>query len=46
MKATARAAGRGPLHIVKEMEYLARERGVRPILFQDEDLLVGGKDAR
>jgi anaerobic magnesium-protoporphyrin IX monomethyl ester cyclase len=37
---------RDPIHVVEEMEYLARERNVRLILFQDDDFLAGGKDAR
>lgn len=37
---------RDPIRVVDEMEYLARERGVRLILFQDDDFLAGGKDAR
>ncbi|HXH40331.1 MAG TPA: radical SAM protein [Thermoanaerobaculia bacterium] len=37
---------RNPLCVVDEMEYLVRERGVRLILFQDDDFLAGGRDAR
>ena len=37
---------RDPLLVVDEMEYLVRERGVRLILFQDDDFLAGGNDAR
>ena len=37
---------RDPLQVVDEMEYLVRERGVRIILFQDDDFLAGGKPAR
>jgi radical SAM superfamily enzyme YgiQ (UPF0313 family) len=37
---------RDPVLVVDEMEYLVRERGVRLILFQDDDFLAGGRDAR
>jgi radical SAM superfamily enzyme YgiQ (UPF0313 family) len=37
---------RNPASVVDEMEYLVRERGVRLLLFQDDDFLAGGKDAR
>ncbi len=37
---------RDPVLVVDEMEYLVRERGVRLILFQDDDFLAGGNDAR
>lgn len=37
---------RNPLDVVDEMEHLVRERGVRLILFQDDDFLAGGRDAR
>jgi radical SAM superfamily enzyme YgiQ (UPF0313 family) len=37
---------RDPMMVVDEMEYLVRERGVRLILFQDDDFLAGGRDAR
>jgi radical SAM superfamily enzyme YgiQ (UPF0313 family) len=37
---------RDPLLVVDELEHLARERGVRLILFQDDDFLAGGRDAR
>ncbi len=37
---------RDPLLVVDEMEYLVRERGVRLILFQDDDFLAGGNAAR
>ena len=37
---------RDPILVVDELEYLVRERGVRLILFQDDDFLAGGKDAR
>ena len=37
---------RDPLNVVDEMEYLVRERGVRLILFQDDDFLAGGNAAR
>lgn len=37
---------RNPITVVDEMEYLVRERGVRLILFQDDDFLAGGRDAR
>jgi anaerobic magnesium-protoporphyrin IX monomethyl ester cyclase len=37
---------RNPLQVVAEMEHLVRERGVRLILFQDDDFLAGGRDAR
>lgn len=37
---------RDPILVVDEMEYLVRERGVRLILFQDDDFLAGGRDAR
>ena len=36
---------RDPLLVVDEMEYLVRERGVRLILFQDDDFLAGGKNS-
>jgi hypothetical protein len=34
------------VQVVDEMEYLVRDRGGRMILFQDDDFLAGGKDAR
>ncbi|HVE71750.1 MAG TPA: radical SAM protein, partial [Thermoanaerobaculia bacterium] len=37
---------RTPRLVVDEMEYLVRERGVKLLLFQDDDFLSGGKDAR
>ena len=37
---------RDPVAVVDEIEYLVRERGVRLILFQDDDFLAGGLDAR
>lgn len=37
---------RSPALVADEMEHLARERGVRLILFQDDDFLAGGRDAR
>lgn len=37
---------RNPLLVVDELEHLVRERGVRLILFQDDDFLAGGRDAR
>ncbi len=37
---------RDPIRVVDEMEHLVRERGVRLILFQDDDFLAGGRDAR
>jgi radical SAM superfamily enzyme YgiQ (UPF0313 family) len=37
---------RNPKCVVDEMEHLVRERGVRLILFQDDDFLSGGRDAR
>ncbi len=37
---------RNPLMVVDELEHLVRERGVRLILFQDDDFLAGGRDAR
>jgi anaerobic magnesium-protoporphyrin IX monomethyl ester cyclase len=37
---------RAPVRVVDELEHLVRERGVRLILFQDDDFLAGGRDAR
>ena len=37
---------RNPKLVADELEYLVRERGVRLVLFQDDDFLSGGKDAR
>lgn len=37
---------RTPRLVVDELEYLVRERGVRLVLFQDDDFLSGGRDAR
>ena len=37
---------RDPIQVVDEMEYLVRQRGVKLILFQDDDFLAGGNDAR
>lgn len=37
---------RDPLLVVDEMEFLVRARGVRLILFQDDDFLAGGREAR
>ncbi|HEY3258621.1 MAG TPA: radical SAM protein, partial [Gemmatimonadaceae bacterium] len=37
---------REPVLVVDELEYLVRRRGVRLILFQDDDFLAGGNDAR
>ncbi|HUR82169.1 MAG TPA: radical SAM protein [Thermoanaerobaculia bacterium] len=37
---------RNPKLVVDELEYLVNERGVRLVLFQDDDFLSGGKDAR
>jgi len=37
---------RDPIRVVDEMAYLVHERGVRLILFQDDDFLAGGLDAR
>ena len=34
---------RDPIRIVDELEYLHQERGVRIILWQDDDFLAGGK---
>ncbi len=36
---------RDPVCIVDELEYLHRERGVKIILWQDDDFLAGGKAA-
>ena len=36
---------RDPAIVVDELEYLHRERGVRVILWQDDDFLAGGKAA-
>jgi anaerobic magnesium-protoporphyrin IX monomethyl ester cyclase len=36
---------RDPQRIVDEMEYLHRERGVRVILWQDDDFMAGGRGA-
>jgi radical SAM superfamily enzyme YgiQ (UPF0313 family) len=33
---------RDPLRVVDEMEYLSRQRGVRILLWQDDDFLAGG----
>jgi radical SAM superfamily enzyme YgiQ (UPF0313 family) len=37
---------RDPVLVVDEMEQLASQHGVRLILFQDDDFLAGGNDAR
>jgi B12 binding protein/radical SAM family protein len=37
---------RDPLLVVDELEHLVRDRGVRLVLFQDDDFLAGGRDAR
>lgn len=37
---------RDPILVVDEMEYLVRQRGIRLILFQDDDFLAGGNSAR
>jgi anaerobic magnesium-protoporphyrin IX monomethyl ester cyclase len=37
---------RNPILVVDEIEHLVRQRGVRLILFQDDDFLAGGRDAR
>jgi anaerobic magnesium-protoporphyrin IX monomethyl ester cyclase len=37
---------RDPIRVVDEIEYLVRERGVKTILFQDDDFLAGGPAAR
>lgn len=37
---------RDPVLVADEVESLVRDRGVRLILFQDDDFLSGGKDAR
>lgn len=37
---------RNPILVVDELEHLVRERGIRLILFQDDDFLAGGRDAR
>jgi radical SAM superfamily enzyme YgiQ (UPF0313 family) len=37
---------RDPLRVVDEVEYLVRERAVELILFQDDDFLAGGREAR
>lgn len=37
---------RDPILVVDEMEHLVRERGIRLILFQDDDFLAGGRRAR
>jgi radical SAM superfamily enzyme YgiQ (UPF0313 family) len=37
---------RNPIFVVDEIEHLVRERGTRLILFQDDDFLAGGRDAR
>ena len=34
---------RAPAKVVDEMEYLCRERGVRIVLWQDDDFLAGGR---
>ncbi|MGA7237874.1 MAG: radical SAM protein [Bryobacteraceae bacterium] len=37
---------RNPVLVVDEIEHLFRTRGARLILFQDDDFLAGGRDAR
>ena len=37
---------RHPINVVDELEFLVRDRGVRLVLFQDDDFLAGGRDAR
>lgn len=37
---------RNPILVVDEIEHLIRQRGARLILFQDDDFLAGGRDAR
>ena len=37
---------RHPAKVADEVEYLVRDRGVRLILFQDDDFLAGGTDAK
>ena len=37
---------RDPIRVVNEVEELVRDRGAKLILFQDDDFLAGGRDAR
>src|SRR5262249_34278667 len=37
---------RNPILVVDEIEHLVRQRGIRLILFQDDDFLAGGPSAR
>jgi anaerobic magnesium-protoporphyrin IX monomethyl ester cyclase len=37
---------RNPHLVVDELEHLVRDRGVRLVLFQDDDFIAGGADAR
>ena len=37
---------RNPVRVIDEIEHLAEHRGVRLVLFQDDDFLAGGRDAR
>lgn len=37
---------RNPVKVVDEVEHLVRERGVKLILFQDDDFLAGGTEAK
>lgn len=37
---------RNPIKVVDEVEHLVRERGARLILFQDDDFLAGGTEAK
>ncbi len=37
---------RNPMLVVDEVEHLVRRQGTRLILFQDDDFLAGGRDAR
>lgn len=37
---------RNPVRVADEIEHLNRRRGVRLVLFQDDDFLAGGRDAR
>jgi anaerobic magnesium-protoporphyrin IX monomethyl ester cyclase len=37
---------RDPILVADELEHLVRDRGVRLVLFQDDDFLAGGRSAR
>lgn len=37
---------RNPVNVVDEVEHLVRDRGAKLILFQDDDFLAGGTDAK